>query len=699
MAFHLQFSAIAALVFFFSPLSCAQHCWRNAPCIGPQEAAFPGGPWEENNFSPSSRTLAPVTVFDLATPNDVKDYPSLSRLESNASALVFDFGKEVGGWVTVSYSTAGGAGKLGLAFTEAKNWIGLASDSSNGAFARGTGDQACDDGALYASFDGEGDHEYTMQDDKLRGGFRYLTLFLLTNSSTSTTIEVTDIRLEIGFEPTWPNLRAYQGYFHSSDPLLNKIWYAGAYTLQTNAVPPTTGRWIPPLNASWSNNGTMSNGSTVIVDGAKRDRAVWPGDMGIAVPAAFVSTGSLEPVLNALQVMYDFQNGDGSFPEAGPPLLQQGSDTYHCWTMIGTFNYVLFTGDVGWLGGVWERYRGAMEYVYGKVLTGGPDDVGLLNVTGTRDWARRGQGGNNTEANVILYHTLRTGARLADWMNDSALSTSYTRRAETLRKAITMHTYDEAYGAFKDNNTATPLHPQDANSLALTFSLIAPNSRPASSISAALTQNWTPLGAEAPELPNNISPFISGFEIQAHFIAGQASRALELIRRSWGWYLNHPNGTESTVVEGYLTNGSFGYRNYQGYSYDASYVSHAHGWSAGPTYALTAYVLGLQVTERAGREWRLEPTFGDLGNVEGGFVTGLGKFWAWWEVTEEGYRLRWSAPMGTRGKVVLPGLSKGDMGSTEIDGEMVEGIGPGKGRRLSMEGTGQVQTVIVKRRA
>jgi len=34
-------------------------------------------------------------------------------------------------------------------------------------------------------------------------------------------------------------------------------------------------------------------------------------------------------VKNALQVMYDYQNRDGSFPEAGPPLLQQGSDTYH----------------------------------------------------------------------------------------------------------------------------------------------------------------------------------------------------------------------------------------------------------------------------------------------------------------------------------------------------------------------------------
>jgi hypothetical protein len=136
----------------------------------------------------------------------------------------------------------------------------------------------------------------------LRGGFRYLTLFLLTNS-TDTALEISDVSCEIGFQPTWSNLRAYSGYWHSNDEDLNKIWYSGAYTLQTNSVPINTGRWIPALSQGWANNGTLSNGSTVIVDGAKRDRAVWPGDMGIAVPSTFVSIGDLDSVLNALATM------------------------------------------------------------------------------------------------------------------------------------------------------------------------------------------------------------------------------------------------------------------------------------------------------------------------------------------------------------------------------------------------------------
>ena len=62
---------------------------------------------------------------------------------------------------------------------------------------------------------------------------------------------------------------------------------------------------------------------------------------------------------NALSIMYQYQNSNGAFPEAGPPLLQQGSDTYHMWTMIGTYYYVLFTNDTSFLATRWGNYTRA----------------------------------------------------------------------------------------------------------------------------------------------------------------------------------------------------------------------------------------------------------------------------------------------------------------------------------------------------
>jgi neutral trehalase len=192
---------------------------------------------------------------------------------------------------------------------------------------------------------------------------------------------------------------------------------------------------------------------------------------------------------------------------------------------------------------------------YAKVL----QPLGLLNVTGLRDWARQATGGNSTEPNMILYRTLITGADLATWAGNTSLAATYIARASNLAGNINKYLYDASYGAYVDNTTTT-LHPQDANSMSLLFGVVASNSSQAQSISERLTDNWTPIGAEAPELPENISPFISSFEIQGHFAIGQTERALELIRRSWGWYLNNENGTQSTVIEGYLTNGSFAYR-------------------------------------------------------------------------------------------------------------------------------------------
>ena len=337
--------------------------------------------------------------------------------------------------------------------------------------------------------------------------------------------------------------------------------------------------------------------------------------------------------------------------------------------MIGTYNYILYTNDTAFLRQNWSAYRRAMNYIYAKVQ---PDPSGgLINVTGLRDWARWQTGGTQSEAQIMLYRTLVTAAELAGWAGDmdaNGLVQTFVARAGSLRNATRARCYDAAFGAFRDNATTTDLHPQDANSMAVLFGLVDPASAEAQSISVRLLDNWTPIGPEAPELPGNVSPFISSMEVAAHLTAGQTARALELIRRCWGWYLNHPNGTQSTVVEGYLVNGSWGYRWSRGYANDFSYVSHAHGWSSGPTSTLTEFVLGLRVTAPLGSEWRFAPQLGDLKDVQGGFVTRLGRFQAHWVRGVDGYNASLSTPAGTTGQLVLPVLAQGQMPSVIVDG-------------------------------
>lgn len=265
-------------------VSLAQSCWRSTPCNTIQTASFPG-PWESDILAPVSRTVSPHVLLDTETLVQIDTWPGQAALGPNQSSVVFDFGREVGGVATIDYTVAViGGGSFGVAFSEAKDFIGPNSDSSNGDFG--------EDGAIYANFTATGDYSYVMPDDKLRGGFRYMTVFSPEGDSQ---ISIHNVSLEIAFQPTWPNLQAYGGYFHSNDELLNKIWYSGAYTLQTDAVFPSNGRiWPPPENGGWENTGQLGPGNSILTDGAKRDRTVWPGDLGVAVPAAFYSTGDIE---------------------------------------------------------------------------------------------------------------------------------------------------------------------------------------------------------------------------------------------------------------------------------------------------------------------------------------------------------------------------------------------------------------------
>ncbi|MEU7306186.1 hypothetical protein AB0950_36955 [Streptomyces sp. NPDC007189] len=143
------------------------------------------------------------------------------------------------------------------------------------------------DGALYTTPSAGG--TYTMPTARLRGGFRCLTVFL----DNSGWVDLKGVRLDFTAAPGKTDPADYANYFHSSDDLLNRIWYAGAYTVQLDTIASDQGRPWPPPATGWDNSATVGMGDSVLVDVAKRDRTVWPGDMGIAVPTQYTYSADL----------------------------------------------------------------------------------------------------------------------------------------------------------------------------------------------------------------------------------------------------------------------------------------------------------------------------------------------------------------------------------------------------------------------
>lgn len=474
---------------------------------------------------------------------------------------------------------------------------------------------------------------------------KQLSSYLRSGSRDQQYVSLRNIWVNCTAFPSQSNGRAYTGYFSSSSPLLNRIWYAGAYTLQLSTIDPKEGSALIDYNrpldgntsptGSWYNNFTISPGNAVTTDGAKRDRVVWPGDMYVAITGIAVSTYDMAAVRNALDVLFEHQYSDGSLPYAGPPLGFRGefSDTYHLHTLLGVYNYVLYSGDVAWLKRRWSQYIRALEASMEKV-----DDLGLLHVSSTADWLRRGMTGHNIEATAILYETLRRTEELSGFLGTSGgfllegsklTVQDMAAMKQTLEQGIT-RLYCNDSGLFSDNVGRRGCYgpercdPQDGNSWALISGMKLLNATAtATNISQNLRARWQKFGAPAVEFPNVISPFASSFELMGHCAAGNEDAAVELMLLEWGYLLDGPGFTNSTLAEGFRTDG---YVHYPAYP-NAPRNSHAHGWAAGPTGVLVNSILGIHLLGPAGNEWVIRPYLTKwLGWARGGFATGLGKF-------------------------------------------------------------------------
>ena len=612
-------------------------------------------PFSSYIYTPSKRTILPVRVHNIngtATNAASLTKPPGSAKISGKSAITYDFGKNVAGIVSFNVSTVSGAENyIGISFSESSLWI-----NSEGCDA--TADAGLDV-ALWWKV--SANSQYTADKKFQRGGFRYLNVY----HNTSGSVELTGLSIYFTAIPqkSESELQEYAGYFHSNDDSLNRVWYAGAYTNQLCTIDSKAGdslvhlgkvnstQTITGATITWYNNYTVANGSTVLVDGAKRDRLVWPGDIAISGPSTFVSTNDMDSIENGLNSLLLLQNSSGAMPYAGTPFAELGlgfSFTYHLYSLIDIYDYYLYTGNTAYLKKNWNAFKLGLDFSLSFI-----DSTGLQYVTTRNDWLRFGMGGHNIEANAILYYTLGLGLKLADTLKDTSVTSKYTKAMSGIKAAANTRLWDPSMNLYRDNDTTplTTLHPQDGNCWAIISGLTNSTAQSAK-ISNALKARWGPYGAPAPEAGKTVSPFISGFELQAHYLAGHPQYAVQLMKLMWvDFMLDDPRMTNSTFIEGYSTNGDL---HYAPYTNDPR-ISHAHGWATGPTSTLTFHAAGLQLTGAGGSSWAITPSLGGLTEIEAGYQTKLGNFSV--KVSggsAGGMSIDFGTPKGTTGVLSVP---------------------------------------------
>ena len=187
---------------------------------------------------------------------------------------------------------------------------------------------------------------------------------------------------------------------------------------------------------------------------------------------------------------------------------------------------------------------------------------------------------------------------------------------------------------------------EDANVAAVLYG-VADSDRDAE-ILAKLKQLWIPTGSEPFSADTGystlVSPFIGGFDLQARFAAGDTADAYALMRREWTQMVSPgPQYTgafwENFTPSGAVSNGS---------------ISLAHGWSTGPTSALSEYALGVRPVTPGYATWIVAPQPGDLRWAQGQVPTPHGPIDVRWTGDHGRFVLWLRAPRGTSGTVAVP---------------------------------------------
>lgn len=426
-----------------------------------------------------------------------------------------------------------------------------------------------------------------------------------------------------------------------------------------------------------------TNPLNMIVDGARRDRIAYAGDLDVAARTVATSNFQLEYINNTIQLLASNQMTAGFFVptvkiQQSPRqelinINQTGLIAYSFSLLSAMGEYVLVSGDTAAAKAYAPAATRMLDWAASQRLPNGLFNLSDASFGGDWNYYDPARSGVVTKFNVVYALALQEVIPMLTLAGTN--TTRYQKTLEDLRVSIDAHLYSNTSNAYMISSSQTQGIAQDANAMAI-LANIPQGSHTKLSISRAMAAQLfvehgaLPFSNSTPGVSKIISPVASSYHLRAAFAARDASSARHLLDNLWT-----PMTLQTAV-------------NYSGCFWEAVTLdgkpglgdgtSLCHAWSSGPTAELTRHVLGIQAVAPGYREWRVVPQSLGLEWARGSQPTPLGDITVDWRYDEDGLvSMDVSAPSGTRGTVSIPWPMRSSTANstvvTIVNGRVVQG--------------------------
>lgn len=335
----------------------------------------------------------------------------------------------------------------------------------------------------------------------------------------------------------------YRRTYDFGDDELNRIWEASAYTLRLCI-------------------------DTFQIDGIKRDRLPWGGDLAISLLSNAFSFREPEPVRRTLTVL----SRDGVNYSHANGILD-----YSLWIVVSHLFYQRSFGDLPFLAENKTRIIQILEWFLARMKSDGGfvaprTDVqpGIDDEWCFIDWVSAKK---TTALQMILSWALKAGGVLMRMLSEESLAQTYEEEARLLDGRINGAAFDKATGLYRSDVFDPESEPGSHPNFLYFLAGIKHPGASAEPVAALIGSSVAPPG----------TPYMIALEVLALHKAGMGNEALALLRRVWGGMLKLG---ATTFFEGYSD--GFTPRSSLEFYGRPFGMSLCHAWSSAPVALLPA---------------------------------------------------------------------------------------------------------------